>query len=55
MPVDSWAAIFDPKIVSKLNKRVTVLDSQAEVLARASISATRSTTATPSTGKRRSR
>jgi spermidine/putrescine transport system substrate-binding protein len=35
VPVDSWAAIFDPKIVSKLNKRVTVLDSQAEVLAAA--------------------
>jgi spermidine/putrescine transport system substrate-binding protein len=30
VPVGSWAAVFDPKIVSKLNKRVTVLDSQAE-------------------------
>jgi spermidine/putrescine transport system substrate-binding protein len=35
VPVGSWAAIFDPKIVSKLNKRVTVLDSQAEVFAAA--------------------
>jgi spermidine/putrescine transport system substrate-binding protein len=35
VPVGSWAAVFDPKIVSKLNKRVTVLDSQAEVLAAA--------------------
>jgi spermidine/putrescine transport system substrate-binding protein len=35
VPVGSWAAIFDPNIVSKLNKRVTVLDSQAEVLAAA--------------------
>jgi spermidine/putrescine transport system substrate-binding protein len=35
VPVGSWAVIFDPKIVSKLNKRVTVLDSQAEVLAAA--------------------
>lgn len=35
VPVDSWAAVFDPKIVSRLSKRVTVLDSQAEVLAAA--------------------
>lgn len=35
VPVDSWAALFDPKIVAKLNKRVTVLDSQAEVFAAA--------------------
>jgi len=35
VPVESWAAVFDPKIVSKLNKRVTVLDSQAEVFAAA--------------------
>jgi spermidine/putrescine transport system substrate-binding protein len=35
VPVDSWATVFDPKIVSKLNKRVTVLDSQAEVFAAA--------------------
>jgi spermidine/putrescine transport system substrate-binding protein len=35
VPVDSWAAVFDPKIVAKLNKRVTVLDSQAEVFAAA--------------------
>lgn len=35
VPVDSWAAVFDPKIVGKLNKRVTVLDSQSELLAAA--------------------
>ena len=35
VPVDSWAALFDPKILTKLNKRVTVLDSQGEVLAAA--------------------
>lgn len=35
IPVDSWATIFDPKIVSKLRGRVTVLDSQAEVMAAA--------------------
>jgi spermidine/putrescine transport system substrate-binding protein len=35
VPVDSWATVFDPKIVSKLGKRVTVLDSQAEVFAAA--------------------
>jgi spermidine/putrescine transport system substrate-binding protein len=35
VPVNSWATVFDPKIVSKLSKRVTVLDSQSEVLAAA--------------------
>lgn len=35
VPVDSWATLFDPKIVARLNQRVTVLDSQAEVLAAA--------------------
>lgn len=35
VPVDSWATLFDPKIVGKLSKRVTVLDSQSEVLAAA--------------------
>jgi spermidine/putrescine transport system substrate-binding protein len=35
VPVDSWATLFDPKILAKLNKRVTVLDSQAEVFAAA--------------------
>jgi len=35
VPVDSWAAVFDPKVVSKLSKHVTVLDSQAELLAAA--------------------
>jgi len=33
--VDSWAAIFDPKILAKLNKKVTVLDSQNELMAAA--------------------
>jgi len=33
--VDSWAALFDPKILARLKKRVTVLDSQGEVLAAA--------------------
>jgi spermidine/putrescine transport system substrate-binding protein len=35
VPVGSWAAVFDPKVVSKLGKHVTVLDSQAELLAAA--------------------
>jgi spermidine/putrescine transport system substrate-binding protein len=33
--VDSWAVIFDPKILQKIKGKVTVLDSQAEVLAAA--------------------
>ncbi|PWT71964.1 MAG: spermidine/putrescine ABC transporter substrate-binding protein [Proteobacteria bacterium] len=35
IPVDSWATIFDPVIVSKVKGRVTVLDSQAEMMAAA--------------------
>lgn len=33
--VDSWAALFDPKILEKLKGRVTVLDSQSELMAAA--------------------
>ena len=33
--VDSWAAIFDPKILEKLKGRVTVLDSPDELMAAA--------------------
>ncbi len=33
--VDSWAAIFDPKILEKLKGRVTVLDSANELMAAA--------------------
>jgi spermidine/putrescine transport system substrate-binding protein len=33
--VDSWAVIFDPKILQKIKNKVTVLDSQAEVMAAA--------------------
>lgn len=33
--VDSWAAIFDPKILEKIKKKVTVLDSQNELMAAA--------------------
>jgi spermidine/putrescine transport system substrate-binding protein len=33
--VDSWAAIFDPKILEKLKGRVTVLDSSNELFAAA--------------------
>jgi spermidine/putrescine transport system substrate-binding protein len=33
--VDSWAAIFDPKILEKVKGRVTVLDSQSELMAAA--------------------
>jgi spermidine/putrescine transport system substrate-binding protein len=35
IPVDSWAAIFDPKILEKLKGRVTVLDSSGELFAAA--------------------
>jgi spermidine/putrescine transport system substrate-binding protein len=31
--VDSWAVIFDPKILEKIKGRVTVLDSQSELMA----------------------
>ena len=33
--VDSWAAIFDPQILEKIKKKVTVLDSQNELMAAA--------------------
>jgi len=33
--VDSWAVIFDPKILAKIKGRVTVLDSQSELMAAA--------------------
>lgn len=33
--VDSWAVIFDPKILQKIKNKVTVLDSQAELMAAA--------------------
>jgi spermidine/putrescine transport system substrate-binding protein len=33
--VGSWATIFDPKILGKIKGRVTVLDSQSEVMAAA--------------------
>jgi spermidine/putrescine transport system substrate-binding protein len=35
IPVDSWAIIFDPKILEKLKGKVTVLDSQRELIAAA--------------------
>lgn len=35
VPVDSWAAIFDPKILEKMKGKVTVLDSANEVMAAA--------------------
>jgi spermidine/putrescine transport system substrate-binding protein len=33
IPVDSWAVIFDPKILEKIKGKVTVLDSQRELMA----------------------
>ena len=33
--VDSWAVIFDPNILQKIKGKITVLDSQSEVLAAA--------------------
>lgn len=35
LPTDSWALIFDPKYLSKIKGRVTVLDSQRELMAAA--------------------
>ncbi len=35
LPVDSWAVIFEPRYLEKLKGRVTVLDSQRELLAAA--------------------
>ncbi len=33
--VDSWAVIFDPKVLEKIKGKVTVLDSQGELMAAA--------------------
>ena len=33
LPVDSWAVVFEPRYLEKLKGRVTVLDSQRELLA----------------------
>jgi spermidine/putrescine transport system substrate-binding protein len=35
IPTDTWAAIFDPKILEKIKGRVTVLDSPGELFAAA--------------------
>ncbi len=35
LPLDSWAVIFEPRYLEKLKGRVTVLDSQRELLAAA--------------------
>lgn len=35
LPVDSWAVIFEPRYLEKLKGRVTVLDSQRELMAAA--------------------
>jgi spermidine/putrescine transport system substrate-binding protein len=35
LPTDTWAVIFEPKYLSKLKGRVTVLDSQRELMAAA--------------------
>ena len=35
LTIDSWAAIFDPKMLEKVKGRVTVLDSQGELMAAA--------------------
>lgn len=35
LPVDSWAVIFEPRYLEKLKGRITVLDSQRELLAAA--------------------
>jgi len=35
VPLGSWATIFDPKILEKIKGRVTVLDSQSELMAAA--------------------
>ena len=35
LSIDSWAAIFDPKRLEKVKGRVTVLDSQSELMAAA--------------------
>jgi len=35
LPVDSWAVIFEPRYLEKIKSRITVLDSQRELLASA--------------------
>jgi spermidine/putrescine transport system substrate-binding protein len=35
IPLGSWATLFDPKILEKIKGRVTVLDSQSELMAAA--------------------
>ena len=35
IPMDTWAVIFDPKILEKIKGRVTVLDSSSELMAAA--------------------
>lgn len=35
LPVDSWAVIFEPRYLAKISGRVTVLDSQRELMAAA--------------------
>ena len=35
LPVDSWAVIFEPRYLEKIKGRITVLDSQRELLAAA--------------------
>ncbi len=35
IPVDTWAAVFDPKYLERLKGRVTVLDDQRELMAAA--------------------
>jgi spermidine/putrescine transport system substrate-binding protein len=35
LTIDSWAAIFDPRMLEKVKGRVTVLDSQSELMAAA--------------------
>ena len=35
LPTDTWAVIFDPKLLEKVKGRVTVLDSSSELLAAA--------------------
>lgn len=35
LPVDSWAVIFEPRYLEKLKGRITVLDSQRELIAAA--------------------
>ena len=35
IPTDTWAAIFEPKYLTKMKGRVTVLDSQRELMAAA--------------------